>query len=784
MSFVLRAAALFAALALVPIHLAAQGSGSIVGRVVDGSGAPLPRVLVAAGAHNTVTGADGRFVLQGVAAGEQSVAATSIGYTHDEKRVVVTTGEASTVVLRLTEAPVLLEGIDVLVQRRRVASSTRTTTELLEIPQNIQVVGQDVIRQQAALTVQDAIRNVSGITNAATDQGGYQYFHARGFALDRNANFRRNGAALFNWSNPLQENVEQVEVLKGPAGILFGDVEPGAVVNITTKRALPETYRRAELKVGEYGLYRPSLDVTGPVVSGGSLLYRLNASTERTRSFRDVVESESHFVSPVLTWLANDRTTVSVEGSWQRDDRVGDPGIISPDGTVDGLNGVPVTRFLGEPNARIEFEDVSVSLTVQRYLTNRWRVRHSLGGGEAEHRARTLYLGGVAGDQVTRTQYDSNDRFANVTGTLDVIGEVYTGGIRHQLLVGADWSGTRARNGGFQMRSLTNRISLGAPVYGHADVTPASDEWSPFATDTRRLGVNVQDQVTLLDGALHLLAGVRYNSYVADKHWYDTSARPESELSVEERAFSPRFGLVYQPAEWLSTYASYAESYLVNGFDWLEPTKTVPATTGTQYEVGTKANLLGGRLGLTVAAYQLTKDGVYGWAFYNDANPAPTPEKAALGWYTYSGATHRSRGAELDFHGRVSERLSVTGSAAYVQAEVVEDPAFTSGNRLRNTPRTSGSLWASYRPALLEGVEVGGGTFFRGEYFGGNDNGAGSLVPSSLTADVSAGYTLGRYRAQLNIRNVTNEVTYIGGFSGTWQPEWTRRAVLSLSATF
>lgn len=780
-------------------------TGAVRGQVMTAEGTPLPsvRLTVAlaaepagrerdrgAAVRTATAGPDGRFVLDRLPAGAYTVTATRIGYAPQSHAVTVAAGDTRRLTLRLAAVPVTLGGVDVLGQRRETASATRTTTALLDIPQNIQIVGQDVLQQQAALELQDAVRNVSGVTNAHTDQGAYQYFYARGFGLDRANNFRRNGTILFNWADPLQENVERVEVLKGPAGILFGDVEPGAVINLSTKRPQEAPFRRLEVRTGQYGLVRPAVDLTGPLTPGGAVLYRVNASYERSRSFRDVVGSEATFAAPVLAWRPSERTTWTVEGTYLHDSRVGDPGVVSPDGTVAGLARVPVTRFLGEPGARARLTDRSVTSTVEhalgRALGGDWRLRHVAALDGVLQRSNTLYLGAVSDSgRVTRTQYDVDQRFGNFTTALDLTGRLRTGGVEHEVLLGPDYSDSRVRTGRSVYRTLGTTISLSEPAYGQADLVPQPDAWADYATYTRRLGVNVQDQVRLFGDRVQLLAGLRYNRFSSGKLYSEGAQRPAAETPVRARPVSPRLGVVVKPRPWLSAYGSYAESYLVNGFDWLQPDRAVPPTFGKQVEMGLKSNLFGDRLGLTLAAFDLRKRDVYGWAYYDADTPAPDSAAAALGWYTYSGGVHRSRGAELDFHGQVTDRLGLTGSAAYTDARVVRDPAFAAGNRLGNTPRRTASLWATYRPARrAEALELGAGAFYRDAFYGSAANLAGTLVPRSLTGDASAAYLLGRYRAQLTVKNVANATTYIGGFGNTWQPQWPRRVVASVAATF
>jgi iron complex outermembrane receptor protein len=246
-------------------------------------------------------------------------------------------------------------------------------------------------------------------------------------------------------------------------------------------------------------------------------------------------------------------------------------------------------------------------------------------------------------------------------------------------------------------------------------------------------------------------------------------------------------GLVVKPRPWVSLYSSWSSSYEMNGQDWNDPSILVGPTRAAQLEAGAKASLLGERLGVTLTAFRLAKRDVYG-AVQTDTLPTAFPVisfSEEWGQATYQGGRHRSQGVELDVNGRLTRDLSVNAAASFIDAVVVRDPAFASGNQLGGNARRIGNVWANYRVPRgpLAGVELGGGAFYRGAFFPNTANAADERVSPFHSFDAAIGYAFGRLAARLNVSNLTNEVGYLSS-RGVFEPLWVRRAVLSLSTTF
>ncbi|MEH1837143.1 MAG: TonB-dependent receptor plug domain-containing protein [Nostoc sp.] len=180
------------------------------------------------------------------------------------------------------------------------STATKTDTPLRDIPASIQVVPRQVLEDQRAVRLQDALQNVSGVTQAGNFGGaGSGGYILRGFGQD--GNFRNGFRDTNFYTVPEIANVEQVEVLKGPASVLFGQAEPGGIINIITKQPLSEPYYAADFTAGSYDFYRPTLDISGPLNTDKTLLYRLNVAYQNSGSFRDFVNSERIFIAPSLT---------------------------------------------------------------------------------------------------------------------------------------------------------------------------------------------------------------------------------------------------------------------------------------------------------------------------------------------------------------------------------------------------------------------------------------------------------------------------------------------------
>jgi iron complex outermembrane receptor protein len=610
---------------------------------------------------------------------------------------------------------------------------TRIEAPLRDIPRSIQVIPEQVIEDQNAIRLEEVLRNASGATRGSSFGGTADEFLLRGFTADifRNGLPDVPGASTFS---SLREtvNLDRVEVLRGPASILYGSLSPGGVINLVTKQPLEEPFYAVELSVGNFSLYRPSIDLSGSLTGDGRLLYRLNAVYENSSSFRDFTDIERIFVAPVLSWRIGDRTNLTFELEYLNDERPFDGGLVA---IGDEVADIPIERRLGEPSDVRRVEDLSVGYRLEHQISEGWTLRNSFRGLFSDNYTRRFEarsLDETTGILEREFRIVEADRQSYALRT-EAAGEFATGAIQHQALVGIDLSRVLADEIGFRERP-TEPINIFDPVY----FRQLPDAPLSFATEirTNSLGIYLQDLISFTDN-LKLLLGGRLDFVGQTSR--DTVAETDSEQ--DDTAFSPTIGLVYQPSEEISLYGSFSRSFQPNfairaDGSFLEPER------GTQYEIGMRGVFFNSRLTSNLAFYRLIKSNV---GITDPNNPD----------FSIPLGAQRSQGIELDVSGEIAPGWNVIATYTHTDASITEGDEFTpEGNQLTNVPRNSASLWTTYeiQSGDLRGLGFGAGLFFVGDRPGNFEN--DFTLPGYLRTDAALYYRRDRWRAALNIRNL------------------------------
>ncbi|MEH2070892.1 MAG: TonB-dependent siderophore receptor [Nostoc sp.] len=617
------------------------------------------------------------------------------------------------------------------------STATRTDTPLRDIPASIQVIPRQVLQDQKAVRLQDAVQNVSGVTQSGNYGGtGAPGFIIRGF--EQYGNFR-NGFRdndLFTLSDIA--NVERVEVLKGPASVLFGQAEPGGIINIVTKQPLSEPYYAADFTAGSYDFYRPTLDFSGPLNTDKTLLYRLNVAYQNSGSFRDFVNTERIFIAPSLTWKIGTKTTLNFDFEYLNNDTGFDRGIVA---VGNRPAPIPISRFLGIPGENDSKTTVyKAGYTLEHQFSENWRLRNAFFINIAKNNNFYTQPDSLIDDQfLTRSYENSKFESDNYTLQTEVIGKFATGSIIHQPLLGIEL-GLSETPVIFRDAALPP-IDIFSPVNNSVIPTEPLEATfkAKYSGDT--LGIYLQDQITLLDN-LKLLVGGRFD-FIYQKT--DDLLLAATSTSQSDQAFSPRVGIVYQPIPAISLYASYSSSFVPvtgNAADGsiFEPQR------GTQYEVGVKADL-NNRLSATLAAYQITKTNVLTTDLNNTS-------------FSIQVAEQRSRGVELDVAGEILPGWKVIAAYAYTDAEITEDNQLPVGNLLTNVAPHNASLWTTYeiQSGSLQGLGFGLGLYYVGDRQGDLDN--SFILPSYFRTDAALYYQHNNWKAAINIKNLFDEKYY------------------------
>lgn len=630
------------------------------------------------------------------------------------------------------------------------ASSTlRTDIPIFDTPASVQVVPQKVIKDQGATSVRDITRNVSGVNFAESSGNRNEQFIIRGFVAE-NGIFR-NGFREDTFSTRTQTelaNIDRVEVLKGPASILFGRSDPAGIVNFVTKKPSREPFYEIGFTAGSFDFYRPTLDSSGPLTQDGNLAYRLNASYENAGSFRNGVNSERFFVAPTLSWQLTDDTDLTLEFSYLNDTQPVDRGLVvlSNNKVAD----IPFSTFLGDPDISANFEETRTELALNHRFSDNLSLRTLLRYSTATetHAGVTSQIdfGAESEDDQNFPTIENNDNrsfFETFTIQSDLTAKFNTGSLEHTVLFGVEYFT------GFQSFLIEQRSTGIIDIFNASAFEPTDEPFDLIAEGeftTESFGIFLQDQIAILDN-LKLVIGGRFDTV-------DTAEEDfigDEVFEANGDAFTPRFGIIYQPIEPVSLYASFSQSFFPS-FGTSVDGEPFEPTRGTIFEIGVKTEIIKDKLFSTLALYDTTQTNV------------ATADPDNAGFEIQTGKQN-SQGIELDLQGEILPGWNIFAGYAYADAKVTEDNDIPIGNRLTNVPEHKFNLWTTYtlQEGALSGLGFGAGVFYVGERAGDLDN--SFFVDDYVRVDAAIYYERDNYRFALNFKNLF-DADFIEGTGG------------------
>ncbi|CAI0830034.1 Ferrichrome-iron receptor precursor [Serratia grimesii] len=627
-------------------------------------------------------------------------------------------------------------------------TGTRTETSLLNVPQAIDVVPQQVITDQAVSSLDEALYNVSGITQANTLGGTQDAVMKRGFGDNRDGSILRDGVRSVQARN-FTPTTERVEVLKGPASMLYGMGEPGGMINMITKKPQLQQHTHVEGWGSSFKGGGGQLDVTGPLGTSG-FAYRMIVDHDETDYWRNFGRNRQTVIAPSLMWYG-ESTTVRVAYEHMEYLVPFDRGTI-----IDSRTGKPVNtprdrRFDESYNATRGDQD-SVTLQVDQVLNESWKSSLTYAysrNSYSDNQARALALNPDTG--VLSRQADSTAHAVSHANAvqLTVNGDVDWGKTNHQMLFGFDFEDNRTYRGDMIRGKKNSDFNIYNPVYG---LMPTSNAVSAKDSDQREnltsYGWFMQDSVQLTEKWL-VMGGLRYDAFDV----FAGKGRPfVTNTDSSDSKLIPRAGVVYKLTPYVSLYSSYTESFKPNS-SIASQIDSLPPEQGKAWEVGSKVELPNGITG-TLALFDITKRNVMVNELVNGETVTRTAGRV------------RSQGVELDVAGNITDSLSLIGSYAYTDARVVDDPD-NKGKEMTNVARHTASLFMTQdlgSTGLYSGdnVRVGAGARYVGRRPG---DAANSFNLDNYTvADAFAAYTLPvngyRVKWQLNVKNLFDKTYY------------------------
>ncbi|MCC6743902.1 MAG: TonB-dependent receptor [Acidobacteria bacterium] len=768
-------------LASAPTVLAQKSTTAITGHVFDQDGAVLAgadvRLVEASTGFTRQANADenGAFRFETLLIGSYELVGSAQGFGTTSRKLNL--NENYTRNFDLTLQP---EGASEVVNVTSASeaftadvTSTGTKMELpiRDIPQSIQVVTRKLLDEQQAITIADAVRNVSGVTQAPTFFGHADHFVIRGFELDLANSYFRDGFKYDQLGFQETADVEQVEVLKGPASVLYGRSEPGGIVNITSKTPLQHHYFALELEGGSFNHYRGTFDASGPLLKNKNLLYRLNGVYQDSDHFRDFVYSERKYIAPQLLWRIAERTNVTFDGAFLREIGNTDFGTV---GEGDRPADLPWRIYLNEPWGKYKYQSRQGGYIFNHVFNDQWSVRNALRYTSFNWYYYDTYQSYfLEPNQLVRYIEDWDYPRRNFSSQTDVQGGAKFFGVEHKLLFGFEYA--RNSNIGKGKYAELPPIDIHDFEYLSATPPPVDLYLNPNAsfydevdgsTFYRTFGGYVQDQITF-HPKLKALVGMRIDDY--QSHAIDDSfAYGITDIEQDDSAVSPRLGAVYQPTDSLSFYFSFAKSFSPS-YPTVQNIQSEPfePTIGTQYEGGLKTDLANGRVTGTMSIYRVTLSNII------TTDPLDPRNSVQIG-------EQRARGAEADFWIKAATNWNVSVAYAFNDAIVSKDTIYLVGSDIPNAARHLASIWTEYsfRDGRFRGLSVNGG-------ISGQSRRVSALTGN--TPDVTAGYPpvvligftrtdIGAsyefdatdhvsYRFQFNVKNLFDERYYESGRS-------------------
>lgn len=657
-----------------------------------------------------------------------------------------------------------------------LAASSKTDTPLRDVPQSISVITRESIDDLNMQSIGDVVSYVPGVS-MAQGEGNRETPIIRGssstgdFFLDGMRDDVQYYRDLYN--------IEQVEVLKGANGMMFGRGGVTGLINRVTKQANGEEIRSATLQGGSHGNKRASLDIGQSLTD--TVAFRLNGVYEDSDSYRDDVLLKRYGVNPTMTIKASEATGFSIGLEYFHDERTADRGVSS-------FQGRPLKTRAGEffGNPRLSPTDSTVksaTVLVEHRFSDNVLLRNRTRYADYSKFYQNVFPGAVnsTATSVSLSAYNNDTQRRNLFNQTDLMFSVATGSVQHKLLTGVELARQETQNfreTGYFDSVATGTQSVSVPLSNPRTDLPVS--WRQSAGDAdndgtaRIAALYLQDEI-VLSPHWQILAGLRFDRFEVDL----TNNRTSTTISNTDNLLSPRLALVYKPVESMSLYASYGMAYQPRAGEQLASLSATNASLDpeefTNYELGAKWDALPG-LALTAALFRIERDNI-AVADPDIGQPGGPPAGTMI---LIKG--QRNQGLELGATGSVTDKWSIIGAFTYQDAEVTQDQSTTvlEGARLGGVPKITASLWNRYDINPQWGVGLG--IVGKDNILAATENlqnPANNVRLHGFTRfDAAVYYTFSeRVRAQVNVENLTSKDYFQFAHSNTNVTPGSPRAV-------
>lgn len=619
----------------------------------------------------------------------------------------------------------------------RSGSGTKTDTPIIETPQSISVITRDQMDQQNVQTVTAALRYTAGVqTGNFGFDPRFDQFAIRGFENERYVDYRDNlrqpaSAWLAYWRTE-PYGLERIDVIKGPASVLYGQAMPGGIVNKISKKPLADTFGEVEVQHGNNDRYQGQFDVGGAVLKDERYLFRLTGLWRDSGTDIDGIDDDRKFIAPAFTWQPNERTTLTILTNYMHDRTAGSATLYTfPDGEVSDV-------WDGDAKFdKLDQHQYQAGYQLEHKLTDRWIARQNFRYGYIDLETQYLQSDNLLPDNVTveRSAFALDENLTAINLDNQLQGGFRTGPLDHTTLVGVDYlyvdATAKWRTG------PAPSLDLDDPDY-HQEVPEPREVLAHTVDQVDQVGAYAQDQIAW--GGWRLVGGLRHD-------WFkdqDDDKLSDVKTDQNDSKFTYRTGLLYLFEMGAAPYASYSTSFLPEIGTDAEGNAFKP-TEAKQYELGVKYQPESVDALVTLAAFHIVQD--------NALTADPNNE----GFSVQVGQI-RSRGLELEATASPLPGFNLVGSFTYQDVEITKSNDGDKGNRPSGVPEFMANLWADYtlQDGYLRGLGAGAGARYIGSSYGSNAHDTRNNDAYTLL-DAEAHYEWRGVRLGLNVANLLDK---------------------------
>jgi iron complex outermembrane recepter protein len=750
---------------ILSFNLAAQ-VGNINGIAINNEGKPVEWVSIQLKGTNkgTSTTEKGEFSITKIPAKRYILVASFVGYKTLEQNILIEPERTTQIILELKENSEQLKEIVVkayINANEKVSEIGKLPIRAMDLPQSLSIIDRQMIDNQQIKNMAEVLANTNGMYIMGTTGGYQEEIAGRGFALNSTNTFR-NGIRYFNGMMGDFSNVEKVEVLKGSAAILYGNVAAGGIINLVTKKPKFEFGGELAMKTGSFGQYKPYLDIYSGIGKSQKLAFRINGSYEQANSFRVGVSSKRYFVNPSILLKPSKKTEILIETSISSDDRTPDfgAGIINYE-----IIKLPREKFTGVAWSKFIAKQQATNISISQSLTESWKLNFN--GGLRQYKTELfantrpnsgtlITKEGMWIRNIQKTNIDDKYQLAQ----LDLTGKLNIGQTNHQLLVGIETDNIKTNTTIYNQIARYDTLNLFNKInYKTRTDIPNMTIATISNVPVSRFGVYFQNLITI-NNYVKILAGLRY-SYQQTASTVKTLATNKSEiLKYYDEAFSPRFGLVIQPTKSISVFGSYANSFNLNTGVDLEGKALKPSVTD-QFEIGLKNQLLANKLSLNITTYKIINANLAQISLQNGNTNSNIKELAG---------TVASKGIEIDIMAKPISNLSIVAGYSYNETKYIKSNTFIEGSFLKYNPNHTANFSGNYlfTNGKISGLNLG----IIGLYIGDRQAGRSTRIqikddayklvkiPAYTQMDATIGYTKKKITIGAKIGNIFDTYSY------------------------